>query len=169
MIAFIFFTKRVEQKNLNSNYFIRTIAQPSGLFEIPAGGIDGSSYWASEDVKGGLNGNVPAYLRMAPVTVTGATNLNVTLALPFTFPFRRQESGGSVYAIMLLSSAMTMPVHTRQNMDVLRVMSRLPGSWGFPFGMARPLLLFLPLQINQVNMTMKMSTPSSRLEILCGR
>jgi len=62
----------------NCSFFFRTDTQPSCHADAAAG-ADGSFYWASENVKGGTNGNVPAYIELAPIDITDATNLETKI------------------------------------------------------------------------------------------
>ncbi|MCB0638633.1 MAG: HYR domain-containing protein, partial [Lewinella sp.] len=64
----------------NCDFFFRTNTQPS-CFINAIGNVDGSYYWASEDVIGSFNGSDPAYVELAPMTVTGLQNLEVSVLL----------------------------------------------------------------------------------------
>ncbi len=52
------------------DFFFRTNTQPSGHTDAVSG-IDESYFWASEDIMGGSNGDVPGIIEFAPMTITG--------------------------------------------------------------------------------------------------
>jgi hypothetical protein len=66
--------------NPECNFFLRTNTQPSCHADA-ASGIDGSYYWASEDVEGGSNGSVDGIVELLPLLASGYTGLQISVLL----------------------------------------------------------------------------------------
>ncbi len=62
------------------NFFFRTNTQPTCHADAMSG-VDGSFYWAAEDVEGGSNGPVDAFVELAPLVVTGFSSLQISVLL----------------------------------------------------------------------------------------
>ncbi|WP_167612477.1 PKD domain-containing protein [Maribellus sediminis] len=61
-------------------FFFRTNTQPTGHAESVTG-IDGSYFWASEDVMSGSNGITPGIIEFAPMTITGNSSFAVSISM----------------------------------------------------------------------------------------
>lgn len=66
--------------NPTCDFFIRTNTQPD-CHADPVTGVDGSYYWASEDVKNTFNGRPFAFLELTPFSVNGYSILSVNILL----------------------------------------------------------------------------------------
>ena len=61
-------------------FFFRTNSQPAAHADAVTG-IDGSFFWASEDVMSGSNGMVEGIIEFAPLTITGNTSFDFNILM----------------------------------------------------------------------------------------
>ncbi|MEM6801940.1 MAG: hypothetical protein AAF696_11090, partial [Bacteroidota bacterium] len=73
-------TYDVSSAGSNCDFFIRTNTQPACHGDAVTG-IDGTFYWASEDVISPGNGNVPGTLQLSPLIATGLNDFTVEVLL----------------------------------------------------------------------------------------